>query len=252
MGGMELVVLGSGTSRPSGTRASSGYWLEAGRARLRLDCGAGSVHATARLGLPWDEMTHQFISHFHVDHVGELPYLLAALKYGASRERTAPLSILGPIGLRGYLEGVALLHRQGILEQSFPLELGELAPGETFETEDFALRVTKTPHTDESLAVRIEAEGRAFGYTGDTAPDAGLDGFFAGVDVLLSECTFLDDPRGTKHLCADDVAALATATGAPRLIVTHCAFAPTGLAERIGRAYAGEIVVAEDGMRVRI
>src|SRR6266571_4425994 len=136
MGAMQLVVLGSGTSRPSATRASSGYWLSAGAARVRLDCGAGSVHAMARWDLPWEDLTHQFISHFHVDHVGELPYLLAAFKYGASRPRKAPLSLLGPVGLGAYLEGSARMHRQGFLEQAFPLAVSELRPGDLVETPD--------------------------------------------------------------------------------------------------------------------
>ena len=74
---MRLTILGSGTATPSGRRASSGYWLDAGDARLRLDCGAGTVHAMARWGLPWEALTHQWVSHFHVDHAGELPARLA-------------------------------------------------------------------------------------------------------------------------------------------------------------------------------
>lgn len=248
MGPMQLVVLGSGTQRPSATRASSGYWLSAGAARVRLDCGAGSVHAMARCDLPWEELTHQFISHFHVDHVGELPYLLASLKYGTSRPRKAPLSLLGPVGLGAYLEGAARLHRQRFMDQAFPISLAELHPGDVVDTPDFRLLVAKTPHTDESLAVRIERDGRAFGYTGDTAPDAALGAFFRGVDLLVAECMFLDDPQGTKHMTADDVAALAAASKARRLLVTHCAFDPRDLPQRIGWRYPGEILLAEDGL----
>ncbi|HKA90738.1 MAG TPA: ribonuclease Z [Haliangiales bacterium] len=245
---MQLVVLGSGTTKPSAARACSGYWLWAGAARVRLDCGAGSVHAMARCDLPWEELTHQFISHFHVDHVGELPYLLAAFKYGAGRPRATPLSLIGPVGLGAYLEESARLHRQRFLEQSFPLSLSELRPGDAIETPDFRLVVARTPHTDESLAVRIERDGRALGYTGDTAPDPALGAFFRGVDLLVAECTFLTDTQGTKHLTADDVAALAAASEARRLLVTHCAFDPRDLPQRIGWRYPGEILLAEDGM----
>ena len=63
---MKLTILGSGTVVPSGTRNSAGYFVELPEARIMLDCGAGNLHALARYELPWQRMTHLFISHFHV------------------------------------------------------------------------------------------------------------------------------------------------------------------------------------------
>src|SRR5438094_5913719 len=79
---VRLTVLGSGTCAPSAERCSSGYLVEAGELTVRLDCGAGTAHALARLGCDWEAVTHQFVSHFHIDHVGELPHFLFALKWG--------------------------------------------------------------------------------------------------------------------------------------------------------------------------
>ena len=69
---MKLTILGSGTVVPNGERNSAGYFIEAGRVRLMMDCGAGTVHGLARYGCNWEQLTHLYISHFHVDHVGEL------------------------------------------------------------------------------------------------------------------------------------------------------------------------------------
>src|SRR5688572_11187178 len=112
---MRLTILGSGTCVPSGARNSSGYWIDAGALRIRLDCGSGTVHATARYGLPWEELTHQVISHFHLDHVGELPALLFSFKHGRSAPRSAPLHLVGPAGLGALLEGVGGVYRQRLL-----------------------------------------------------------------------------------------------------------------------------------------
>ena len=79
---MRLTILGSGTVAPTGDRAASGYWLEAPGVRLLLDCGAGTLQRAATFGVPWAEVTHVAISHFHVDHWGELPHLLFALRWG--------------------------------------------------------------------------------------------------------------------------------------------------------------------------
>ncbi|MSP17092.1 MAG: ribonuclease Z [Myxococcales bacterium] len=252
---MRLVVLGSGTCVPSGQRSSSGYWIEAGAARLRLDCGSGTVHAMARFGLPWTTLTHQVITHFHIDHVGELPALLFALRYGRSTPRSAPLSLVGPNGLRALVEGFERLLNQRLLEQEFPVDVVELAPDAVIELGGGAkLRVAKTPHTTESLAVRVEHDGRSIGYTGDTSPSDELADFFAGVDLLVAECSFLDNAKQTPHLCADDVARLATMAGAGRLLATHSYFDPeaAGLATRLARGYAGPIGIAEDGMLVAV
>lgn len=251
---MRLTVLGSGTCVPSGKRASAGYFVETGSVKLRLDCGAGTLHAMARFGLPWEDLTHQVVSHFHVDHVGELPALLFAFRHGRRAPRTAPLVLVGPAGLRPLVEGLEAAFGRPLLEQEFPVEIRELSPGESLSLDRGGrLAVAKTPHTAESLAIRIDdAEGKSLGYTGDTAPSPELAHFFRGVDVLVAECSFLEDRRGLPHLAADDAATLAAAAGAQRLVATHSYFDPARerLAERLARRFAGEVFVAEDGLTV--
>jgi ribonuclease BN (tRNA processing enzyme) len=250
-----MTVLGSGTCVPSANRCSSGYWIDAGATRIRLDCGSGTVDAMARFDLPWTELTHQFISHFHLDHVGELAGLLFALKYGRAAPRSAPLTLVGPAGLRALVERVGAAYGEALLEQEFPIVFSELEPDATLELGGGAvLRVAKTPHTAESLAVRVEHGGRTIGYTGDTAPSPDLGRFFAGVDVLISECSFLEPNRAIKHLAADEVADLATECGARRLVATHCYFDPDAarLGERLAGRYSGPIDVARDGLTVKV
>jgi ribonuclease BN (tRNA processing enzyme) len=252
---MKLTVLGSGTSAPSAKRCSAGLWLEVGPAHLRLDCGAGTLHAAARLGLPWENITHQFISHFHIDHCGELPALLFGMRWGLPAPRTAPLALVGPVGLRALLEALSAAFQEALLEPRFPVEIHELPPGGALDLGGGAtLRVHETPHNAESLAARVDCAGRSFGYTGDTAPSDELAAFFAGVDLLVAECSFLDDPRGTRHLTPAGTGALATRAGARRLVATHAYFDPEAadLAARLAAHYAGPILLATDGLAVEI
>jgi ribonuclease BN (tRNA processing enzyme) len=252
---MRLVVLGSGTCVPSGSRNSAGYWVEYGTRRVRLDCGSGTVHAMARYGLPWESLTHQVITHFHIDHVGELPALLFAFKYGRATPRNVPLEIVGPAGLPALVDGFVELYKMKLLEQEFPVEFRELAPGDSLDLgEGGALRTAKTPHTPESLAVRVEAEGLSVCYTGDTAPSDDLVDLFRGTDVLVAECSFVEDNRGTKHLVADEVAAMAREAGVGHLVATHSYFDPAAeqLAERLAKGYAGRITIAHDGLAVAV
>jgi ribonuclease BN (tRNA processing enzyme) len=250
---VRLVILGSGTAIPSGTRSSAGYWLEDGELRLRLDCGSGTVHASARHGLDWKRLTHQFISHFHLDHVGELPALLFGFRVGMPEGRDEPVKLVGPAGLRALVEGWSVLYRYNLMGLTTPVEIQELSPGSALElTPNARLSVAKAPHTAESLAVRIDTSDASVGYTGDTAPSAELIRFFSGTDILISECSFLEPGHKTAHLSVQDVGELAAAAGVRHLVVTHSYFDPKDerLGDRLSRHFGGRISVAADGMSI--
>lgn len=251
---MKLTVLGAGSCMLAPTRGCSGYWVEAGPVRLRLDAGAGTMHTMTRLGLPWPTITHQFISHFHLDHVGELPGLLWCLRFGLSAPRSAPLEILGPVGLRAVLEGTSAVYKADLFRQEFPLTVRELRPGEAVALADgVVLRVGKARHSDESLIVRVESGGSTIGYTGDTAWSPDLPAFFGDVDTLVAECSYVETVRaGQLHLTAREVALLAKEAGARHLVPTHFYFDPEGerLAERVAAGYDGRITVAGDGVTI--
>jgi ribonuclease BN (tRNA processing enzyme) len=252
---MKLTILGSGTGVPSGERNSAGYFLETGRVALMMDCGAGTVHALARFGLPWESMTHLFISHFHADHVAEMPSLMHALKWGTIATRGAPLTILGPRGLDRVIEGFGHALGSSLFQPGFPVSVQTLDPGtSTFLADDCSLTVTKTPHTDESVAVRIEAGGAAVCYTGDTAFSEDVADFFGGCDLMVSECSFQERKPGVAHLSIEDVSRMAARACAQRLVVTHRYFDSdeAELSSALGRYYAGQINIGRDGMVIEV
>src|SRR5437773_911268 len=96
---MELVTVGTGTVAPSARRTCPCHWVARGELRMLLDCGAGSLHRLAEFGLPWHQVTHVVLTHFHPDHWGELPMLVYALKYTTEPPRSEPFVILGPPGV---------------------------------------------------------------------------------------------------------------------------------------------------------
>ena len=252
---MKLTILGSGTGVPSGSRNSAGYFIEMTDARLMMDCGAGTVHALARFGLPWEQVTHLFISHFHVDHVGELASLLFALRYGMQSERSAPLTVIGPRGLDRVIGGLRLAFGPKIFEPRFPVNLLMVTPGEQLELgADSTVSVAKTIHTAESIAVRIENHGHAICYTGDSAYHDELARFFCGADLLISECSFRQPREGVRHLSVSEAARLADLAKAARLIVTHFYFDvnEAELKEELERGYTGEVIIGYDGLSIEV
>lgn len=252
---MKLTVLGSGTLVPSGLRNSAGYFVELPDARIMLDCGTGTVHALARYGLPWEQMTHLFISHFHVDHAGELASLFHAFRHGMRSGRSEPLTVVGPHGVDRVMEGLRLAFGSNLFEVKFPVAVRMLSPGERIElAPDSTLSVAKTAHTPESLAVKIESRDSALCYTGDMAYDEELARFFGKADLLISECSFREPTERLLHLSVSEVTRLAARSQAARLMVTHFYFDvnEAELKEELKRGYAGEIIIGRDGLTVEI
>lgn len=252
---MKLTILGSGTGVPNGERNSAGYFVETVDARVMLDCGAGSVHSLARYAAPWERMTHLFVSHFHVDHIGELASLFFAFRHGLSTPRSEPLTVMGPRGLDRIIAGLKQAFGWKVFDTRFPVELRILSPGERFDLgRDTILSVAKTPHTDESLAVRIDSGERSLCYTGDTGYSDGLADFFSETDVLISECSFRARREGVAHLSIEDAARLAAQAGAARLVVTHFYFEvdEEELKLELGQGYDGEVLIGRDGMIVEL
>jgi ribonuclease BN (tRNA processing enzyme) len=83
------------------------------------------------------------------------------------------------------------------------------------------LRAARTRHTERSLAFRVEADGRAFCYTGDTGMSSEVAIFAQGVDMLLIECSLPDADAMETHLTPSQVAEMARIALPKRLLLTH-------------------------------
>lgn len=220
---MRLTVAGSGTAAPEPDRVCSGYFVEERGTTLLLDCGPGVVHNLARFGLPWDALDHLALTHFHNDHIGDVPMLLFALKWGRERRRRKPLAVWGPTGTADRMRRLAAALGDHVLEPGFPLEIRELTPGQRASLGDgLTLEAAKTPHTAESLGFRVEAaDGAVLGYTGDTGPSQDVAAFLRGADLLIAECSLADDDAIPTHLSPSSLAAIASAASPACLLVTH-------------------------------
>ncbi len=219
--------------------------------RLLLDCGAGTCHRMAGFGLPWFDLTHVAITHFHTDHYGELPALLFAMKYGAERPRSAPLTLIGPVGMRQRVAALAAAFGDWLAEPGFPLEVLEVRPAAAAVdlAPGVSLAACKTPHTDESLAYAIATAGARLVYTGDTGPSEPLGDWARPCDLLLAECSLPEDRALDFHLTPLGAGALAERAHAKRLVLTHL-YPPvetTDILGQVARAYRGPAVVAADG-----
>jgi ribonuclease BN (tRNA processing enzyme) len=252
---MRLTVIGSGTAAPHPDRVCAGHLVEASETRLLLDCGNGVVFRMAQLALDWRAITHVALSHFHYDHVGDLPALIAAFRWGQLPPRTVPLTIIGPPGTREWLERVAAAHGSWILGPDYTIEIAEITPGgDGIALPDMKLDAFPVPHSANSVAYSITGGQARLVYTGDTGDSDALADWATGCDVLLAECSLPAASAMAEHLTPESAAALAARARPGRLVLTH--FYPPVEREDIpllvGARWPGPLVLARDGTVVEI
>jgi ribonuclease BN (tRNA processing enzyme) len=217
---VRLTVVGCSPAWPNPGGAQSGYLVE-GRGRLLLDCGPG-VLARLRDSEPWPLVDAIVLTHFHLDHWGDLVPWVFGASFGAGRDATPPELWLPP----GGGETLGALGRQlgfgTCLGKVFVLR--EYADGTAFAAGGFDVTPVRLKHYEElTFGMRVTDGHATLAYSGDTAPTPRLSELAHDADVFLCEATLAmpEPPDDRGHLSGDEAVAAFADSGAKRLIVIH-------------------------------
>ncbi|MFQ5882314.1 MAG: MBL fold metallo-hydrolase [Candidatus Methylomirabilales bacterium] len=249
---MELTVLGSGTAIPSPERASPGLLLQVADEYLLLDSGAGTLRQLARTGVSPGALDRVLYTHYHPDHIGDLPHLLFALR-SPEFHRERSLWVGGPPGLRRHYHLLGELYGSWVAHLPFTLEFQELKE-EILDFGHFRLTSCAVPHTDVSLAYRIDAHGGSLVYSGDTDYSEALIELARGVDLLVLECAFPEGQKVKGHLSPSLAGEMAARAGVKILLLTHFYPACWGqdLMTPCRKQFPGQVLLAQDLMRLTV
>jgi ribonuclease BN (tRNA processing enzyme) len=221
---VKLTVVGSSPAWPNPGGAQSGYLIE-GPGRLLLDCGPGVLARLRELysSNGWPRVDAIVVSHFHLDHWGDLVPWVWGLMVGPARDEEPP-ELWVPPGGREELQALgSRLGKPDMFEQTFRLR--EFVEDEPFTAAGLEVRALQLPHyTLQTFGFRVTNGTRSLAYSGDSGPSERLSELARGCDLFLCEATLerpeLDgEPRG--HLSADEAVAAFEASGARRLLLTH-------------------------------
>ncbi len=211
---MQLTFLGTSAGVPTRERGLSAVALRLDDGRMWLvDCGEGTQFRLLASPLRPSRLERVLLTHLHGDHCFGLPGLLASLGLWGRRD---PVEVVGPLGLREWLETTL---RASATRLAFPLTVQELDPaggalearaGISGEARPLVHRVTSFAYVLREAARRgplnVErahalgvTEGRLLGRLADGEIVALPDGRRVGPSQVLGPAR----PGRTLVLCGD-------------------------------------------------
>ena len=208
-GEMRISFPGSTPWPPTRSQSGTAIMVELGVGefaprRFFFDLGNGSVKNILCLGVLPMQIQDIFISHLHIDHYADLPYMLP---FTATMGRFQPLRVYGPSGARPDL-GMAHVVEKMREMMVWHIENFEAVPvgdgmevicnefdwrdenGLAYDQDGVTVRHWPRSHgKDGASAYRLDWEetGMSFVWTGDGRPDEKTVEYSQGADVFVTE-----------------------------------------------------------------
>lgn len=249
---MEIYIIGSGTGVPSLRRASPATVIRYQNTTLLLDSGSGTVRRLLEAGIECTEVDYLLYSHFHPDHTADLVPFLFASNYGPDGARTRALRIVGPDGMVRFYDKLQEVYGRWIVPQQYALSLQEVSASE-LSCAGFSLRGFPLEHSEHGVGFRLTTgEGKVVAYSGDTDYCPNLIALGREADVFIVECSFPDDRKVKGHLTPSLAGRVAREAGCGKVVLTHL-YPPCDscdVVEIVKHEFAGEVILAEDLMRI--
>ena len=230
----QIVLLGTGSSRPAPERAGRVTAVVVGRQAYLIDFGpgvvqrAGIAHRKGIAGLDPSLLTRAFVTSLRSAHTAGYPELVLT-----PVGRKAPLEVYGPPGLRKMTEHV--LAAWAAEAEGRRVNVHEIAPGVVYRDE----KVTVTAFTG---GYRLQTADRRIVIAGQASPSDTVVAQCSGCDVLIHEVSV---PT------ARQVGEMAT-RARPELLILHQlddASDRTGdnkLTSELRAVYAGRFLIGRD------
>lgn len=207
---MRVIACGSGMPMPRLKQAAASFLIELGNGeKFIFDMGTGSMERLYALGIQLDYLDKVFLTHLHMDHMGDLP---AFYIYGPQNNRSKPLRVWGPGG-GGTRPEWGTKAAMGHVEKTWAWMTGTLAG--TIDTRSFSMEVTEydwskvnnviydengvvirtipANHLSQAASFILEWNGMTLAFSGDTVPNKWWNEHTQGVDFAIHECFLTPD-----------------------------------------------------------
>lgn len=200
---MRISFLGSTPWPPQRDQAGTCIMVELGPDKqFFFDFGNGCIRNYFAMQRPIQLVNDIFLSHLHVDHYADLPYLLPFRAWQATYK---PLRVHGPsgrtpeLGTKAMVAGMKQMlkwHLEAFdvcpIGDGYEVEVNEFdwkdENGVCYDKDGVVVRHWRRSHAkDGASAYRLEWNGLSMVWTGDGRPDELTAKYSKGVDVFITE-----------------------------------------------------------------
>lgn len=146
---LSVTILGSGAAVPTLHRGTTAQFINCQQRHILIDCGEGTQLQMRKFKVKFQSIEIVLISHMHGDHIFGLPGLISTMQLLG---RTQPITIIGPKGIKEYLNSQFKISGT---QKGFPINYLELsANSEQIVFEDKCIEIKTFP-----LNHRIQTQG---------------------------------------------------------------------------------------------
>jgi len=244
---LKIIILGSGTGIPYKKRGAPGILINSNKHWMLMDVGSGTISKLAKLGIDYKNIDFLLFSHLHPDHTLDLVSFLFALNYTPSYTRNKKLEIVGPTGLKEFIQKLQNIY-PWIVPKSYSLIINEVTNSK-LSFNDFKLQSRSVEHDIPSIAFRLSDDHNSAVISGDTGYCDGIIQISKNADLLILEASFPIKKYSTKnHLTAKEAGKIARITNVKNLVLKHLyPICDTyDMKSLSSKEFDGNIIISED------
>lgn len=265
----QVILLGTGTPNAEPARSGPSVAIVANGATYLVDFGPGVVRRAVAARIKPPDLKIAFVTHLHSDHTAGLPDLLLT---PWTLERTAPLELYGPTGLKSMADHIEQAYAEDIHirltggepsnKTGYKVNVHEIKPGIVYQDANVKVTAVRVPHGEETeaYAYRFDtSDGRGIVISGDTGPTDAVANLCHGCDALVHEvystAGFVRRPpewqryHARYHTSSAQLAEIAKKAHPGLLVLTHQLLWGTSdkdLLAEVTRFYKGKVVSGHD------
>ncbi len=217
---IELTVIGCGDAFADGGRFHTCFYVKSSRCNFLIDCGASAFTSLKQNGIRNKDIDVIFITHFHGDHYGGIPFLL--LDADAST-REKPLTIVSPPGGKEKIEKLfQLLYPDSKLAEKFKIYFYEYHENEVLTVDQLKVSAVPVKHKQATMphGLRITIGLTVISYSGDTEWTPALVELAKDADLFICECNFYES-KVEGHMNYKTLAEKLPDLAFKRILLTH-------------------------------
>jgi len=267
---LEILFLGTGSPGiiPGEERGGACEIVFVGEEPLLFDCGHLALHNLTQAGMHPRAVRHLFFTHtFHYDHFCDFSAfaMIRALRQEGVEGGRGPLHVYGAADTQERIDTVLRdvyaedVRAQGLIRRN-SVQVHHADEGPAANDEGWEVSSTHVLHGPNALGYRIDADGKSVTITGDIAapsadnprrivgfPCESIERLAEGTDVFVMDAC-------ARHSSPKELAAAAARVNPGRVVLTHVTNNNSAqrFRDEMVKAYKGEVIIAENQMRISV